>query len=86
MEAWDICSYKKLQEEATTIRLFDKSIWVNMNHGLFMNCRTKETQTIMRLYPLIRTAVGPGGVVFAKRKHRKADLCCIRKFKAKVLL
>lgn len=81
-----ICSYKKLQETATTVRLFDGTIWVNMNHGKFLNSRTGEQQSIMRLYPKVRTAVTPGGVVFAKRKHPKADLYCVKKFKAKMLL
>ena len=86
MQVRQICSYKILQESATTIRLFDRSIWVNMNHGRFLNRVTKEEQLIMRLYPKIRTAVTAGGVVFAKRKYPKADLYCINKFKAKKLL
>lgn len=86
MTQFYVCSYKKLQENATTIRLFDRSIWVNCNHGCFLNPATRDTQSIMRLYPQVRTAVGPGGVVFAKRKHRSQDLLCIREFKAKILL
>ena len=86
MQILSICSYKKLQNEATTVRLFDRSIWVNMNHGKFMNTQTREERTIMRLYPFVRTAVAPGGVVFAKRKYQKADLLCIKGFKAKMLL
>lgn len=86
MQHQQICSYKKLQETATTVRLFDRSIWVNKNHGKFLNCSTNEEQSIMRLYPKIRTAVAAGGVVFAKRKHPKTDLYCIKQFKAKMLL
>ena len=86
MQQQQICSYRKLQESATTVRLFDRSIWANVNHGKFLNCSTNEEQSIMRLYPEIRTAVTAGGVVFAKRKHPKADLCCIKQFKAKMLL
>lgn len=86
MQHQQICSYKTLQESATTVRLFDRSIWVNMNHGRFLNRSTREEQSIMRLYPKIRTAVAAGGVVFAKRKHPKANLYCIKQFKAKMLL
>ncbi|MGK0607122.1 hypothetical protein [Enterococcus gilvus] len=81
-----ICSYTRLQDEATTVRLFDRSIWVNMNHGKFMNRRTKEEQSIIHLYPNIRTAVSPGGTVFAKRKKRADDLFVIAPFRAKCLL
>lgn len=86
MNVQQICSYKKLQETATTVRLFDGTIWVNMNHGKFLNSRTGEQQLLIKLYSKVRTAVTPGGVVFAKRKHPKADLYCVKKFKAKILL
>ncbi|WP_314576423.1 hypothetical protein [Enterococcus gilvus] len=81
-----ICSYTCIQNKATTIRLFDHSIWVNMNHGRFMNRRTKEERIIIKLYPMIRTAVCPGGTAFAKRKNPLEDLYIIAPFRVKHLL
>lgn len=70
-----ICTLRDIQNCALTVRLFDKSIWINMCDGRIMNRKTKKIKPLQTKYDSIRTAVMSNQVVFAKRCKPNDSLC-----------
>lgn len=62
-----VCTLFDIQNQAQTIRLFDRSIWVNLGDGRIYNLQTGKVLSLLAKYKNIRTATLPGKVVFAKR-------------------
>lgn len=62
-----ICTLFDIQNQAQTIRLFDRSIWVNLGDGRIYNLQTGKVVSLLEKYQKIRTATLAGKIVFAKR-------------------
>lgn len=78
-----VCSTTMVEENAISIKLFDGSIWTNILYGKFLNIESKKEESITRLYKEIKTVVGPGKRLIAKRKHKSSDLFMVPRKKVK---
>lgn len=78
-----ICSTTTLEDNAISIKLFDGSIWTNILNGKFINIKTYEIESITRIYQDIKTAVGPGRKLIAKRRHHGNNLYLVNNKKIK---
>ncbi|MBJ0457585.1 hypothetical protein ITX49_16825 [Enterococcus casseliflavus] len=74
-----VCSLSDIENRALSIRLFDRTIWINMGDGRIINPQTKEIEALIKKFDEIRTATLPGKIVFAKRYNRWAPLCLVEK-------
>lgn len=68
------CTVEDLKRQAITIKLYNNSVWANLGDGRFINRQTKQIRPIFLLYRSIRTVVGAGNCVIAKRKKKREGL------------
>ncbi|ELA94311.1 hypothetical protein [Enterococcus faecium] len=68
------CTVEDLKRQAITIKLYNNSVWANLGDGRFINRQTKQIRPISLLYRSIRTVVGAGNCVIAKRKKKREGL------------
>lgn len=72
-----VCSLTEIENRAMSIRLFDRSIWINAGDGQIFNPKTREIDFLSKKFEDIRTAALPGKLVFAKRPKRSDPLCLV---------
>lgn len=82
-ELTSVCSLSEIESRAQSIRLFDRSIWINIGDGQILNIETKAMESLTHKYDEIRTATLPGKIVFAKRT-KPADSLRLVKYPYKV--
>ena len=74
-----VCSLSDIENRSQSIRLFDRTTWINMGDGRIINPQTKEEEALIKKFDEIRTATLPGKIVFAKRYNRWTPLCLVEK-------
>lgn len=74
-----VCSLSDIENRAQSIRLFDRTTWINMGDGRIINLQTKEEEALIKKFDEIRTATLPGKIVFAKRYNRWDPLCLVER-------
>ncbi|WP_301405470.1 hypothetical protein [Enterococcus entomosocium] len=74
-----VCSLSDIENRSQSIRLFDRTTWINMGDGRIINPQTKEVEALTKKFDEIRTATLPGKIVFAKRYNRWNPLCLVEK-------
>jgi hypothetical protein len=72
-----VCSLTEIENRSQSIRLFDRSIWINAGDGQIFNPQTRQIDSLSKRFEDIRTAALPGKVIFAKRSKRSDPLCLV---------
>ncbi|EPI05704.1 hypothetical protein D920_00003 [Enterococcus faecalis 13-SD-W-01] len=77
-ELTSVCSLTEIESRAQSIRLFDRSIWINLGDGRIFNPKTRKMEPLSQKYDEIRTATLPGKIVFAKRPRPVEPLYLVK--------
>lgn len=72
-----VCSLTEIENRSQSIRLFDRSIWINAGDGQIFNPQTRQIDSLSKRFEDIRTAALPGKVIFAKRSKQSDPLCLV---------